>query len=278
MIKSWKKENVENLKGLIEEYPVIGILNMYKMPAPQLQIMRKELKKDAKIKMSKKSLMKLAIENSNKKNIKELEKYLKGQPSFIFTKMNPFELYKYLKNNKTPAPAKAGDVAPKDIIVKKGNTDLPAGPAIGNLSDAGIVSKVQDGKIHVIKDTTVAKEGEEIKPPVANVLNMLGIEPMEIGLDLIVAYENNILFDKRVLDIDEEEFKGKLTNCIFSAINLSINSSYLTDITAPMAIQKAFIEAKTLALEAGIYTKDVIEELLAKANREAMALKENSKK
>ena len=52
----------------------------------------------------------------------------------------------------------------------------------------------------------------------------------------------------------------------------------LTKTTASMAIQKAFMEAKTLALEAGIYTKEVMGEIIAKAQREAMSLKAITKK
>lgn len=277
-MKEWKKGKVEELEGLIDEYPVVGIINMKKMPAPQLQVIRKELKKKAKILMTKKSLMKRALEKSKKKDIKKLDEYLNGQPTFIFTEMNPFELFKYIKENKTSAPAKAGDIAPKDIVINKGNTGLLAGPAIGQLSDVGIISKVQDGKIHVIKNVTVVKEGDVINSNLANVLNMLGMKPMKIGLNLLATYENTIIFDKGVLDIDEEEFMKRINLCIISAINLSINSSYLTKTTASMAIQKAFMEAKTLALEAGIYTKEVMNEIVAKAHREAVILKAMSEK
>ncbi|UCG95310.1 MAG: 50S ribosomal protein L10 [archaeon] len=274
MTKKWKEEEVEKLVKLMDKHPVIGIINMHKMPAPQLQEIRKELEGKAKIIMSKKSLMKRALEKSEKKDIKEMEKHMKGQPALMFTEMNPFELFKFLKENKTSAPAKTGDIAPDDVMIKRGNTGIQAGPAIGQLSDAGLISKVEDGKIHVVKDTVVVKEGEEINSKVSNVLNMLGIEPMEIGLDLSAVYENETIFDKKVLNIDEEEFMGRVNKCIISAINLSLNASYLTEMTAPMAIQKAFREAKSLALEAGIYTKSVMDEILAKAEKEAMTLKE----
>lgn len=273
MTKEWKKKEVEKLVKLMDKYPVVGILNMYKMPASQLQEIRKELSDKAKILMSKKSFMNFALEKGKKKSIKNLEEHMKGQPALIFTEMNPFELFKFLKENKTPAKAKAGDISPKDILVKKGDTGIPAGPAIGQLSEAGLISKVENGKIHVVKDKVIVKEGEEINPKVSGVLNMLGIEPMEIGLDLVAVYENEIIFGKKVLNIDEEEFMIRVSGCITSAINLSINACYLTKTTAPMAIQKAFREAKSLALEAGIYTKDVMEELVGKAHREAMALK-----
>lgn len=273
MTKDWKIKEVERLVKLMEDNPVIGIINMHKMPAPQLQMMRKDLKGRASILMTKKSLMQRALDKSKKRNLKKMEAYLNGQPTLIFTNMNPFELFKHLKVNKISAPAKAGDIAPKNIVIKTGDTGLPAGPAIGQLSGIGLISKVQEGKIHIIKEKVVAKEGETITQEVAGVLGMLHIEPMEIGLDLVAAYENETIFDKKVMNIDEVEFMKRLNSCIMSGINLSLNSSYLTKTTAPMAIQKAFMKAKALALEAGIYTKDVIEEILARAQRQAMALK-----
>ena len=83
MTKEWKKKEVEKLMKMMNENPVVGIINMHKMPAPQLQEMRKELKEKAKILMSKKSLMKRALEKSEKKDIKKLEEYMKGQPALI---------------------------------------------------------------------------------------------------------------------------------------------------------------------------------------------------
>ncbi len=274
MTKEWKIKEVERLAKLMDENPVIGIINMHKMPAPQLQITRKELKDRAIILMAKKSLIQRALEKSKKKNVKKMETYLKGQPTLIFTGMNPFELFKYLKDNKISAPAKAGDTSPKDITIKAGDTGLPAGPAIGQLSGVGLISKVLEGKIHVIKEKIVAKEGAVITPEIAGVLSMLHIEPMEIGLDLIATYENGIIFDKKVMDINMDEFMARLNGCVMAGINLSLNSSYLTKTTAPMAIQKAFMKARILALEAGIYTKDVMDEILARAHRKAMTLKE----
>ena len=278
MTQEWKKEKVKELVKLIDEYSVVGVINMYKMPAPQLQTMRKELSDKAKIIMTKKSLMKFALEKSKKKNVNKIEEYLRGQPALLFTNMNPFELFKFLKENKTKAPAKTGDIAPNDIMIKSGDTGLPAGPAIGNLADVGAISKVQNGKIHVTKNVTVTKEGEEIESKVASVLNMLGMEPMEIGLDMLAAYENGTVFNKKILNVDEEEIRKNVSVCISNAINLSVNSSYVTEVTVPIMIRKACMEAKSLALEAGIYTKDTVNEILSKAHSEAMSLKKMTEK
>ena len=56
-VAEWKKEEVSELKGLIDSYDVVGIVDLLNIPAKQLQEMRKTLKGKAVIRMSKKNLM-----------------------------------------------------------------------------------------------------------------------------------------------------------------------------------------------------------------------------
>ena len=123
-VAEWKKDEVASLKKLIESHEVVGMANLSDIPAPQLQKMRRTLKDSATLKMSRKTLMSLALNNCDKENITTLEKHMDGQPALIFTNMNPFKLYKILEGSKTAAPAKAGSIAPEDIVVPKGDTAL----------------------------------------------------------------------------------------------------------------------------------------------------------
>lgn len=270
--KEIKERKIEELTKLIDAHSVVGVVNLYKIPSAQLQEIRKKLK-EAKIKMSKKTLIEFALKKSKKKNIKNLENFLKGQPALLFSETNPFKLFKFLNENKTPAPAKAGDIAPGDIVVREGDTGLLPGPAIGQLSEVGIPTKVQNGKIYIIKDTKVASKEDVITPKLANVLNTLGMKPMEIGLDLVAAYEDGIVFGKEILKIDEKEFLERLERCVKRAIELSLESSYITKVTAALAIRESYLKARTLAKEANIYVKDIIEDLITKAYREGFILK-----
>ena len=42
-VAEWKKEEVNELKSLIDKYDVIGIVDLLNIPAKQLQEMRKSL-------------------------------------------------------------------------------------------------------------------------------------------------------------------------------------------------------------------------------------------
>src|SRR3989338_7040774 len=274
-VAQYKKDLVSNLVNLINQYPIIGVVNMENLPAPQLQIMRAQLRGSFFITMTKRRLMKLAIEQtkSKKKGIEKLEAHLGGMPALIFTKENPFKLSKTLQKSKSPAPAKAGQTAPRDIIVNKGQTSFAPGPIIGELAMAGIKSGVEAGKVSIKEDSVVVKAGEKIKPKVAEILTRLGIQPMEVGLDLVAVYENGLIYGRDVLAVDEKEYLGRLSNAARWAFNLAIEAGYATKDTIQVLLGKAHNDAKNLGVSQNIFEKGIIESLLGKADRQMKSIK-----
>ena len=150
-VAEWKKEEVKELKGIIGEYDVIGIVDLVNIPAKQLQEMRKSLKGKAVIRMSKKNLIDLAFEdcNADKTNIVDLSEHMDGQVALIATEMNPFKLYKILEDSKTSAPAKPGAVAEEDIIVIEGDTGFKKVHQLGEFDQVGFHANIDTGKISV---------------------------------------------------------------------------------------------------------------------------------
>mgnify|MGYP000252813721 CR=1 FL=1 len=82
-------------------------------------------------------------------NMDQLTEKIKGMPALLFSKENPFTLYSILQKNKSPAPAKANQEAPKDIVVSAGPTTFAPGPIISELAEVGIKTKV-DNNIKII--------------------------------------------------------------------------------------------------------------------------------
>jgi large subunit ribosomal protein L10 len=270
--KKEKLEKVEELKRLIEENPVVGIINIHKMPAAPLQSIRYSIRDGAKIVVTKKELILRALEKSGNKS--SLINHVVTQPALIFSTMNPFKLYRIIQKSKSKVAAKAGDIAICEIVAPAGPTDLPPGPAITSLSKVKIMAKVEGGKIAVIKDTIVAKKGDVISPDVASALSMLKIQPMEIGLDVTSIWENGTIFNKDVLAVDEDKIMADMGLAASQAFNLAVNAGWITKQTIGPMIAKAFMNAKTLGIEACILEKETIGDLLAKGKRQAEALKE----
>lgn len=273
MPREWKEEEIEELTDLIEENPVVGVISMHQLPAPQLQDMRKDLHGKAKIRMSRKTLMKFALENSSRENIEDLKEFMEGESAFIFTDMNPFKLYSYLQKNKSSAPARRGDIAPNDIVVNEGGTGIDPGPAIGKLQSVGLRTSMEEGKIHIDEESVVAEEGEEISTEVAEALKMLGMEPMEIGLNLKSLWEDGVIFKPEELEIDEEEYRNKAVDSYKRCLNLSVGIEYLTQENASIMVKKAWNEARTLALRSDFPTEETISNQIGDAFLEGKALK-----
>ncbi|MEN4006120.1 MAG: 50S ribosomal protein L10 [Methanobacteriaceae archaeon] len=270
-VAEWKKEEVQDLKELIKSHSVVGMANLADIPAPQLQKMRRNLK-DAKIKMSRKTLMSLALGESEKGNIAALGDYMTGQPALIFTDMNPFKLYKILEASKTAAPAKAGSIAPSDIVVPKGDTAFKPGPILGELQKLGIPAKIDKGKIVITKDKVIVAEGEAVPRDVAGILTRLEIEPMEVGIDLLAAYENETVYTSDLLTIDEEKTLSDIQKAFSQALNLSVNASIYTKEAMPLIIQNAANKAMNLALNAEILTSKTTDLLLSRAYLQMLSL------
>ena len=275
MVSENKQQLVQSLIKDIQEFPIIGILNLENLPAQQYQTMRAMLgRTGVKICMARKRLLQRALTESKKDNIDKLTEKIKGMPALLFSTSNPFSLYSTIQKNKSEAPAKAGQTAPKEVIVKAGPTNFAPGPIISELAAVGIKTKVEGGKLAIIEDTTVAKEGDIITAKLAETLKRLDIKPMEIGLDLVAVWENGVVYDAKHLHIDEAEYAQNIAQAAQWAMNLAMETAYTTTETTELLLQKAFTDAKALSLEQNIITDITAGDILAKVEREALSLKE----
>ncbi len=87
MVSEEKKKLVKHIAELVKEYPIIGVVNMSNLPAPQLQNMRASLRDSMKMIMTRKTLLARGLETAGKENVKDLIQYFKGMPALIFTKI-----------------------------------------------------------------------------------------------------------------------------------------------------------------------------------------------
>ncbi|MEM4244933.1 MAG: 50S ribosomal protein L10 [Candidatus Nanoarchaeia archaeon] len=274
-IPKWKKDEVKEIKKLITEYPYFGIVDLENLPALQFQRMRINLEGKILVKVTKKRLIKIALNElkDSKPNMEGVLELMKGMVALIFTKESPFRLYSLLAKSKTKAPAKPGQTAPSNIIIPAGPTPFAPGPVISELASVGIKTSVQEGKLVVKEDVVVAKEGEKIKPKVAEILLRLGIEPMEVGLNLIAVYDNGIIYKKDVLAVDEEAYYMNIVKASAECIALSMHIGYVTKENLVMMITKAERESRSLAHAAKILTPETAVSMLASAEREMEKIK-----
>jgi len=273
MVSERKRESVKKLEEEIKKYPVIGLLDMFKLPAKQLQEIRDKLRGKAKIEMVRKSIIRRAIENAGKRGIKELETKIQNQPALLFSKTDPFELARIIESSKSFAAAKEGDIAPRDIIVKAGKTNLKAGPVIGELQRVKIPAGVEGENIVIKEDAAVVRKGETIDKNVADVLMKLGVEPIEISLNLLAVLDQGTVYPKELLFIPLEKYRDDVIRAHQNAFNLALSTGLPTKDTVPLLLSRAYREAISLALEADVITKGTVDKLLSKAYSQMLVLK-----
>ncbi len=258
----------DRIRNLANKYSIIGVVDIVNLPAPQFQRIRGSLNKNSQTLIVKKNLIKLVLSELESKfsGISKLVETITGMPGLIFTNDNPFLLFKSIKKNKSPAPAKAGQIAPNDIIVPAGPTNFVPGPIIGELGALKIKAGITAGKVEIKEDSLVAKEGQEISAKLAGVLSRLGIEPMEVGLNVKGIYEDGIIFKKEILDVDEKQFLADMVSCANNAYLLSIGINYFTKDNIVSTISKVSRESIGLGVEIAYPATETIKLLIAKAN------------
>lgn len=268
-----KKDIISKIEKFGKEYPIIAILNMEGLPASTLLKVKKQLKGKVELVMTRKTLLQRGLANLKLNKGDEVIGKLKGMPALMFTKENPFALYKIIKKSKQPAAAKPGQIAPKDLMIQKGPTPFTPGPVISEFAALGVKAGVEGGKVAVKEDKVVVKEGEVIKPNVASMLARLGVEPMEIGLDVACVYEKGTIFDKKVLDVDEKQFMANLTSAAIGGLNLAVEIGYTNKDTITLLITKAVRNSRAVGIEANILAPEILGDVLAKAERIATQIK-----
>ncbi|MHA1410582.1 MAG: 50S ribosomal protein L10, partial [Candidatus Odinarchaeia archaeon] len=262
----------KEIAKLIDEYDIIGIVQMENLGVRQLQNIKKKLKGKALIKMAKNSIMKRAISQSKKPGIEKLSDWIQGSCAFIFSKLSGFKLFQFLKENKSKAFAKPGQIAPDDIVIPEGNTGFQPGPMITELNELGLKTKIVKGSIWIAEDTVVVKAGEEIPRKITVLLSKLNIQPMRVGLDLTAIYEDGQIFTKDVLDIDVDEIKAQIQQAYLEALNLSVNAVYPTKDNITQLIAVAAQKATNLVHNADILLPETVGNILAKAKLQAESL------
>ncbi len=267
----WKKEEVDAIKRGAGEHTLVGVVDMYGIPASQIQQIRRNLRGTATVKMARNTLIEHALTELGG-NIEGLKEHADGQSALIFTNENPFKLFKLLEKTKTKMAAKPGETAPEDVVVAKGPTSFKPGPIVGELQQVGIPAAIEGGKVKIRETKTVVKKGEVISKKVADALVKLGIKPMDVGLILQAAYYRNTIFTPDLLAIDEEAYAKNIALAARQAFNLSVYAAIPTPTTIGAIIGRAVCEARSVGVEAPVYEKDIADLIIGRAQREMLVV------
>lgn len=249
-ISEKKIKKVKDLAKLMDSYNTTMLGTTVNLASAQFQKARKLLRGKAEISYSKKSTALRAIDASKKEGIKALKENITESPAFLFTNEDPFEIATLLSENKFPAKAKIGQIAPKEINIEAGPTDLLPGPVLSELGAAGIKAGIVGGKIAIKEGKTLVKEGDTITSIIAGVLQKLEILPFEVGLDTETAYDSNSKKVYTQIRIDKAGTLEELQNTFSTSYQFAIQMGYPTEETISQIIENA--EREIISLDKAI--------------------------
>ncbi len=272
-----KTQMYQQLQELPKKYNVIALVRMEKVRSSQLLPLRKKFKGEVEILSIKDKVAQKALVGLKIPSVEKMLDKLVGQCVLMFTNMSPFKLNILLGKNKIMLPARGGDVASIDVVIKAGNTGITPGPILTDFKEAGITTKIDQGTIWITKDSTPAKKGGVISAKLATLLSKLDVKPVEAGISLDTAIADGVLYAKDEMIIDVEKYRKAFAQAHQEALSLSIEIGYVTKENIIPLLSKASQGARSLAIEAGYLTDETKKQVLQKAHAQARALAAKAK-
>jgi len=146
-IPEYKTESVKMLVEQLQSSTTVLIASIKGLPASQFQSIKSKFRGRAEILVAKKSIVNRALVATGKGALINLKEKIGADVALIFSDIEAYELAGMLIDNQSPSKAKVGDIAPEDITIEEGPTDLMPGPAISELGAVGLKVVVDGGKL-----------------------------------------------------------------------------------------------------------------------------------
>jgi len=272
-----KAQMYQQMQELPKKYSVMALVRMEKVRASQLLPLRKKLLGEVEIVSIKDKIAKKAFEKLDVPGAEKMKEMLTGQCVFMFTNMSPFKLNVLLGKNKVLLVARGGDTASIDVVVPPKNTGIAPGPMLTEFKENKIPTKIDQGTIWILKETTPVKKGEVISTKLAALLGKLDIKPIEARIVLNSALSESILFSEEELVVDVDAFRDKIAQANQDALALSTEIAYVTEDNIAQILAKASQAGISLSVEAAYVTDETKEQILQKAHSQAKGVASKAK-
>ena len=272
-----KTQMYQLMQEMPKKYSVMALVRMEKVRASQLLPLRKKLLGEVEIISIKDKIARKAFEKLDVPGAEKMKEMLTGQCVFMFTNMSPFKLNVLLGKNKVFLAARGGNIASIDVVVPPKNTGIAPGPMLTEFKDNKIPTKIDQGTIWILKETTPVKKGEVISTKLAALLGKLDIKPIEARIVLNSALSESILFSEEDLVVDVDAFRDKIAQANQNALALSTEIAYVTEDNIAQILAKASQAGISLSVEAAYVTDETKEQILQKAHSQAKGVASKAK-
>ncbi len=238
-----KEDYFERVEELLGSYTKVFIVGVDNVGSRQMQQVRQALRGTATVLMGKNTRIRKVINIFLRKNpghpIEQLLQFVGGNIGFVFTNGDLGKVRETLEENRVPAPARVGSLAPCDVIVPPGPTGCDPGQT-SFFQALQIATKITKGQIEITTAVQILKAGDKVGNSEAALLQKLNILPFTYGLKIQTIYDNGSLFDPAVLDLTDADLARKFAVAVRNVAAISLKVGYPTLASLPHSIANAF--------------------------------------
>lgn len=251
------------LEKAFMEYRNILVISVDFVGSKQMQDVRQATRGNAEIIMGKNTIIRKVIRDNAEKypKLMGLLPYVKGNMGFIFTNGDLNAVRKQVMEFKVPAAAKAGVLAPIDVVVPAGPTGIDPGQT-AFFQTLNVATKIVKGAIEITSEIPLCTAGVKVTASAVALLSKLGIKPFEYGVLVNTIYEDGDVYDAAVLDLSQDDLIAKFAGAVARVAAISYEIGEINATTVPHSIGKAFNALVAIALVAE-YDFPALEEIKA---------------
>merc|ERR1712055_64491 len=237
----WKAAYFQKVRNLLNQYEKVFICDADNVTSRQFQDIRQGMRGRGDVLMGKNTMMKRAIREmiNEKPELERLLPLIRKNVGFVLTNGDLKEIRDLIMTFTVPAAARSGSIAPVEVVVPPQNTGL--GPEKTSFFQAlAIPTKIARGAIEITSPVKLLEIGDKVSESAAMLLNMLKISPFTYGLDIISVYDSGSVFAPAILDITEDDIRGRFLGGVQNIAAVSLAIGYPTVASVPHSIANAF--------------------------------------
>mmetsp|Transcript_10025 Transcript_10025/g.28439 ORF Transcript_10025/g.28439 Transcript_10025/m.28439 type:complete len:314 (-) Transcript_10025:97-1038(-) len=269
-----KEQFAQKIFDMLDTYSSGFIVHADNVSSKQFMDIRRGIRDTSAVLMGKNTMVRRAFRVYAEKNDKpfwnEVAALLVGNVGVVLTNAPLIDIKDEIAKYKVGAPAKAGSIAPVDVVCPAGGTGLD--PSQTSFFQAlSIPTKINRGAVEILSDVKVITEGDKVGASEAALLAKLNIKPFAYGLVLQHVFENESIYSPKVLDITDDDLLASFQAGLSNINSVALETGVPTLSSVPHSIINAYKKVLSVALatEYSFPLADKVKEILE--NPEAFA-------
>mmetsp|Transcript_6859 Transcript_6859/g.17742 ORF Transcript_6859/g.17742 Transcript_6859/m.17742 type:complete len:313 (-) Transcript_6859:277-1215(-) len=246
-----KEAMAQRIFDMLDTYSCGFIVHADNVSSKQFMDIRRGIRDNSTVLMGKNTMVRRALrvyaEKNNAPFWNEIADLLVGNVGVVFTTGALVDVKDEIAKYKVGAPAKAGSIAPVDVVVPAGGTGLD--PSQTSFFQAlSIPTKINRGAVEILNDVKVISEGDKVGASEAALLSKLNIKPFAYGLVFQHVFENGSIYSPKVLEITDDDLMASFSAGLSRVTSVALETGVPTMSSVPHSIINGYKKVLSVAV------------------------------